>query len=352
MIFSPIKISNITLKNRIVISPMCQYSAINGIPSQWHYKHLLNLSSTGASMIIMESTAIEKKGKITNSDLCLYSYSQEKNLKKLVNFLKNKNDIKLGIQISHSGRKGSSHIPWKKTNKPLAKLDRWETCAPSSIPKDINWPKPRAMSKRNIKDLIKRFKQSAIRAKRAGFDCLEIHMAHGYLLHQFFSPISNKRTDEYGGSLENRSRLLIEIAIEVKKAWPKNKILGARITGDDHLTKGLNTNDAIYLAKKLKSIGFNYISVSSGGILTKTNKREKEAFRSKMTKKIKKSTNIQITTSGKITNHNTAEKLVKSKNLDFITIAREIIRNPSWIYSFAKKQKKLNIIPNQYKRIF
>jgi len=352
MIFNSIKISNVTLKNRIVISPMCQYSATNGIPSKWHYKHLLNLSSTGASMIIMESTAIEKRGKITNSDLCLYNDAQEKNLKKLVNFLKDKNNIKFGIQISHSGRKGSSQIPWNKTNTPLSKLDRWETCAPSPIPKDINWPKPKAMSKKDIKNVVKKFKESAIRAKRAGFDCLEIHMAHGYLLHQFFSPISNKRTDEYGGNLENRSRLLMEIALEVKRVWPESRILGARITGDDHLTQGLNTNDAIYLAKKLKSIGFNYISVSSGGILTKTNKKEKEAFRSKMTQKIKKKTNIKITTSGKITNYKIAEKLVKSKNLDFITIAREIVKNPSWIYSFAKKQKELKIIPNQYKRIF
>jgi len=353
MIFNKLKIGNLFLKNRIVISPMCQYSSKNGIPSKWHYKHLLNLSSLGASMLMMESTAIEKRGKITNSDLCLSNNFQEKKFKKLIKFLKKKNDIKIGLQISHSGRKGSSYEPWIKINKPLPKSSSWNTISASPIKRAKGWPIPKKMTINDIKNLVKKFLIAARRARRVGFDCLEIHMAHGYLLHQFFSPISNKRNDIYGGSLENRSRLLIEILRKIRKIWPKNRILGARITGTDHLKKeGVTIADAIYLAKELKKVGIDYISVSSGGILPKTNMKEGQAFRAKIAKKIRLSSKTLITTSGNITNHKTAEDLIKKKIIDFITIARILIKEPSWIYKLSKKQKKKNIIPVQYQRIF
>lgn len=170
------------------------------------------------------------------------------------------------------------------------------------------------MTINDIKNLVKKFLIAARRARRVGFDCLEIHMAHGYLLHQFFSPISNKRNDIYGGSIENRSRLLIEILGKIRKIWPKNRILGARITGTDHLKKkGITIADAIYLAKELKKVGIDYISVSSGGILPKTNMKEGQAFRAKIAKKIRLSSKTLITTSGNITNHKTAEDLIKKK---------------------------------------
>ena len=351
MIFKNLKINNITLKNRIVISPMCQYSSKNGSPSEWHYHHLENLSSTGASMIILESTAVEKLGKITEADMCLYNGSQEKNLKKLIKFLKSKNDIKLGIQISHSGRKGSSYVPWIKHNSPLPKKKSWKTFSASSISRDKGWPKPAEMTMLQIKKMIQKFKNTAVRANRVNFDCLEIHMAHGYLLHQFFSPISNKRKDEYGGSLVNRSRLLIEIAREVRKVWPRYKILGARITGTDHVKNGISTQDAISLSKNLKKIGFDYISISSGGILPITKMKQYEAFRINMADRIKNNSKMITTSSGMITKHEIAEKIIKNKKVDFITIARIIVKNPRWILQFAKKNRIKNYIPNQYKRI-
>ena len=270
MILNKFKIKKTLLKNRVFISPMCQYSSKNGNPSNWHYKHLLNLCSSGASMVILESTAIDRNGRISPADLCLYNNNHQKNLKSLLSFLKSKNDTKIGIQISHSGRKGSSNIPWIKPNTPLEKKKSWQTYAPSSIARDKHWPIPKRLSISDIKKIISRFETSAKRAKEVGFDLLEIHMAHGYLLHQFFSPISNKRNDIYGGDLENRSRLLLEIGTIIRKIWPSNRILGARITGTDHLNGGVGISDAIYLTKKLKKIGFDYISVSSGGILPKT----------------------------------------------------------------------------------
>ena len=242
-------------------------------------------------------------------------------------------------------------MPWIKHNSPLPKKKSWKTLSASSISRDKGWPKPVAMSKLQIKKVIQKFKKSAIRANRIKFDCLEIHMAHGYLLHQFFSPISNKRIDEYGGSLTNRIRFLNEIAQEVRKVWPRNKILGARITGTDHLKNGISISDAIVLSKSLKRIGFDYVSISSGGILPLTNMRQKEAFRVDMAKKIKKYTKMITTTSGMITKHNVSENIIKNKKIDFITIARIIVKNPRWILELAKKNKIKNYIPNQYKRI-
>jgi len=312
MIFKKLKINSIILKNRIVVSPMCQYSAKDGSPTKWHYKHLESLSETGASMVLLESTAVEKQGKISLSDICLYNSAHEKKLIKLIKFLKSKNDIKYGIQISHSGRKGSSHEPWIKHNHPLSKKKSWKTLSASPIPRDKGWPKPAEMTKPQIKNLIQKFKSTAVRANRINFDCLEIHMAHGYLLHQFFSPISNKRKDEYGGNLVNRMRLLKEIAKEVRKVWPQKKILGARITGTDHVKNGLSIKDAILLAKELKKVGFDYISVSSGGILPYTKMQQYEAFRVKMAKKIKNESKMITTTSGMITDHKISQNINKN----------------------------------------
>jgi 2,4-dienoyl-CoA reductase-like NADH-dependent reductase (Old Yellow Enzyme family) len=351
MILKKFKINKIQLQNRIVVSPMCQYSAVNGSPSNWHYNHLQNLSSTGAGMVILESTAINKEAKITHSDLCLFNNSHERNLKKLISFLKRNNATKYGIQISHSGRKGSSFVPWIKKNCPLPASKSWTTLSASPISRDKNWPKPNEMSKKQINNLIKSFKKTALRAKRINFDCLEIHMAHGYLLHQFFSPLSNVRTDDYGGSFKNRSKLLIEVTKEIRKIWPKNRILGARITGSDHMKNGLSIKDAVRLAKNLKKVGVDYVSVSSGGIVPVTKMNEQEGFRSKMASIIKKESKITTTTSGMFTKHSTVVKLINDKKIDFITIARIIIKNPRWIYELAKKEKLNSFVPDQYKRI-
>jgi len=303
-------------------------------------------------MVILESTSIDKIGRISRSDLCLFNNTHEKKLGKLIKYLKkNNNNVKYGIQISHAGRKGASYEPSISYNKPLKKSESWQTIAPSAIRRAKHWPKPHEMSKKKIKKLVEKFISTSIRAKRIGFDCLEIHMAHGYLLHQFFSPVSNKRTDEYGGKFENRSRLLLEIAAELRKLWPRDKILGARITGSDHLKKGTSINDACLLAKKLKKIGLDYVSVSSGGILPITKMKQSEAFRLKMAIKIKEYSKITTTMTGMITNPKIVKEIINKKKIDFITIARIIIKNPRWIFQLAKKSKNENIIPKQYRRL-
>jgi 2,4-dienoyl-CoA reductase-like NADH-dependent reductase (Old Yellow Enzyme family) len=205
MIFKELKINSVVLPNRITVAPMCQYSAIDGCPTDWHYNHLAQLVQSGAGMVMLESTSVSLDGRITKNDLSLASDNNSKSIQKLFNFLKGINDTPIGIQISHAGRKGSSYIPWVEHNKSLIKTDDpWSTVSASDIPKDSGWPKPKKLSLLEIEQITYDFENSTKAAKNIGFDALEVHMAHGYLLHQFFSPISNKREDGYGGPLKNR----------------------------------------------------------------------------------------------------------------------------------------------------
>ena len=348
MLFKKIKINKVILKNRIVVSPMCQYSGKNGCPTNWHFSHLSKLINSGAGMLMIESTAVENNGKISHRDLCLSNKKQEKKFKELKNFLGKINKTPIGLQISHSGRKGSSFVPWEKKNKPLNKKNKsWQTYSASPLKRDINWPTPKELTKKKIITLLKKFRDTAIRARRVGFECLEIHMAHGYLLHQFLSPISNKRNDEFGRS---KHSFPLDIAREVRKIWPKEKILGARITATDHLKDGINFKDSIDLVNNLKKIGFDYVCVSSGGILPITNMKIKKAFRKNLSKKIKKNSSILVRASGSIDNINLAEQLIKNNFADLIAVGRKFIKDPNWILSETKKRKMQEYIPKQYLR--
>ncbi len=353
MVFKELKINKIKLKNRIIVSPMCQYSAVNGSPTNWHYEHLTKLANSGAGMLMIESTAVNNSGKITHSDLCLSNKIQEKNFKKLIKHINKKNKIPLGIQISHAGRKGSAFVPWVKSNTSLNKKNRsWQTFAPSAIKRDKNWPVPKSLTKKQILKVINDFVNTAIRAKRIGFECLEVHMAHGYLLHQFLSPISNIRNDEFGNNFFGRINLPLLIAKKIRKIWPKNKILGARITATDHLKKGINLKESIFLVKRLEEIGFDYVCVSSGGILPITNMKFKKGFRANLSKAIKRRTSMLIRTSGQIDDIKIANKLLKNKNMDFVAVARKFINDPMWLYKASKLRNIKNIIPNPYLRCF
>ena len=353
-ILEKIKLGGITLKNRIVVSPMCQYSASKGCPTLWHYNHLAKLTNSGAGMLMIESTAINKSGKISHADLCLYNSKQEKEFKKLLSYLRKITYLPTGLQVSHSGRKGSAFIPWVKKNTALdTKNKKWKTYAPSSISRHKKWPKPEQLSDKKINQLINDFKKITARAKRVGFDGIELHMAHGYLLHQFLSQVSNQRSDKFGGNLKNRCSLPLKIAKEMRKIWPKNKILGARITGVDHLKNGIKIEDSVYLANELKKIGFNYVCVSSGGIIPVTNLKFKKSFRTPISRIIKKKTSIITRTSGLIDNLQQANKIIKEGKADIVAMGRVFIRDPMWIYKAVSKIKKIkDMVPNQYRRCF
>lgn len=356
MILKEFKIRGKTLKNRIAISPMCQYSANkSGNPSKWHHQHLSKLMSLGAGMLVVESTAINPEGRISSKDLVISRFKQISEYMKLVKRLKDISDTKIIIQLSHSGRKGSSEIPWIKNNTPIKnKEKKWQTFSASAIKKDKKWPLPKSLKANQIKKIVKDFVKSAKYALKSNFDGIEIHMAHGYLLHQFLSPISNKRKDQYGGSLKNRCKLPLEIVKEISKILPKNKFLGARITGTDHLKGGINLNEAIYLAKELRKLKLDYVCVSSGGILTKTNMKFAKGFRLKFSRSIKRSAKILTRTSCSLGDLSYSNKKIKSKEVDFIAIGREFISNPSLVFDYAKKKnyKKKLYIPNQYLRCF
>ena len=343
------KFNKIRLNNRIFAMPMCQYSSNNGTPSSWHYEHLSRLVCSNVSTVILESTAISKNGRITYKDLKLDNLREMKSFSKLISFLKKIKNIPIGIQISHSGRKGSSEVPWKKKNKPLKKLG-WQTYAPSSIKRANGWPLPKELKQSQINKIKKQFISSSILANKSGFDLLEIHMAHGYLLHQFLSPISNKRNDKYGGDLENRMRLLIEIATEVRKIWPKSKILGARICGDDCLKDGLKVNDTKILVKNLERIGFNYISISNGGIKPVTNLKIVKGYNLNTARKLKQDTKLKVCVAGGMSDLNMANKAIKRNYCDFIGLAKPLIEDNSII--IREEFKKNTKIKKQYLRCF
>ena len=354
MIFKKLKLNKTSFANRIVVSAMCQYSGHKGCPTKWHYKHLGALMSSNAGAIFIESTAVNKQGMITHNDLALYNDKQKQEFKKLIIHLKNINDkIPIGMQISHSGRKGSANLPWVKRGIALDKKEQaWLTVAPSPIKRSDGWPIPKQLSLSQINKIKNDYKKTATFAKICGVDSLEVHMAHGYLLHEFMSPISNQRTDLYGGNLRNRCRILIEISKVIRKAWPANRSLGARITGTDNLKNGINTDDAVYLTRELEKIGFDYVCISSGGILPKTNMNFYKGFRKKIAKKIKSNTKLKIRTTGMLDNINIIEKGLKDKSFDFVAIGRAFLKNPRWIYQSVAKTKYKNLIPKQYIRGF
>ena len=339
----------VKLKNFFVLAPMCQYMAKNGEPTEWHYQHLGKAILSGFSKIMLESTAVNHEGRITIADLCLYNKKQQKKLKKLIKYLKNLKNIPIGIQLSHAGRKGSSHIPWEKYNRPLTK-DKWNTYSSSNIKKDKLWPTPKIINKQKIKSIKKNFFNSAKMAIDAGFDCIEIHMAHGYLLHQFFSPIANKRVDEYGGSLVNRCRLLLEISKKIYNLTnKKNIILGARITAHDWIEGGIDMKDSIYLVKQLEKIGLDYICVASGGIKTKTNLKTNTKFNLKLSSAIKLETSLSVRVAGNIKNINEAKKIIKNKKADIVAFGRSYLKNSNFLFFDKEKSSE---IPKPYLRAF
>ena len=340
------------LDNRICIAPMCQYSASNGNPSEWHYFHLKKLMQSGSGLLIIESTAVSKKGMISKKDLSLCSKKNFIEFKKLFKFLKKISKTKIGIQLSHSGRKGSSELPWIKSNFPLKKNSGWKTIAPSKIKRDKHWPNPKEANLKDLDKIKSDFIKSTTYAKKIGFDCLEIHMAHGYLLHQFFSPISNIRKDSYGGDLKNRCKFLLEVASKIRKIWPKNKVLGARVNGSDWVKKGTSISDCIYLCENLKKIGFNYVCVSSGGIIPKTKIKFKKGYQVHLAKKIRDVVGIKVKTTGNISDIKHAEEIIKLGKADLVSFGRKFINSPTWLIKELLHFKKKINLPDQYKRCF
>jgi len=349
-IFSKLEIGTLKISNRIVISPMCQYSAKNGNASDWHLAHYLQMALSGAGMIVIESTAVSSDGRITMGDLGIYSDQNETKLKQLIKSIKKYSNTPIVLQLSHAGRKGSITFPWKGSRPLKAKEGSWQTYAPSEIPRTSASNLPAELDLKQIQSIKDNFVLAAIRASRAGVDALEVHIAHGYLLHQFFSPISNKRTDKYGGSLKNRIRLIIEIIEAIREVLPKNKIIGARVTAQDWLENGSTMDDCVELVNQLKKVGIEYVCASSGGILPITNLKAYPGFQVKFAKELKDKTGVLIRAVGQIQDYKDAQNIIESGDADMICIGRGYLHDPRWVWRAASYFDKKITIPNQYER--
>jgi 2,4-dienoyl-CoA reductase-like NADH-dependent reductase (Old Yellow Enzyme family) len=349
-LFSPIRLADLELANRIVVSPMCQYSADDGVASDWHTSHLGMLANSGAALVVLEATGIERRGRISHGCLGLYSDDCEAALARLVAHCRRYGSAKLGIQLAHAGRKASARRPWEGSQPLTGAEDPWETIAPSAIPFGPDWPVPRAMTAADMERVRDNFVNAAKRAVRAGIDAIELHGAHGYLLHSFVSPISNQRSDEYGGSLARRMRYPVEIARAVRAAIPKGMPLGVRITGNDWVEGGLTPDDAAAFASALKDTGLDFVCVSSGGISSEARPAVAANTNVQFAEKVKRKAGIATRTVGLIATPKQAEAIIAEGKADMVALARAMLDDPHWGWHAAQALGAEVVRPRQYQR--
>ena len=337
VLFEPFKLRSLLLKNRIVLSPMATYGAEEGLTNDLHLVHYGRFALGGAGLIIVENTAVTRDGRITYGCPGLWSDEQLTNLRRIVDFV-HANGSAIGIQLCHSGRKGASQRPWHG-GKPLGDHDTahgepsWPIRAPSSEPFDVGWPAPRALTLEEIDQLVDAFRKATIRARTAGFDLVEMHCAHGYLLHSFLSPLANHREDEYGGSIENRMRFPLRVAEAMRSEWPDGKPVIARISSVDGIDIGWSLEDSVLYAKALRDRGFDAIDCSSGGmILPKGHSLVSRipGFQVPFARRIKREVGIPTVAVGLIRNGQQAEAVLEAGDADLIAIGREMLFNPNW----------------------
>jgi len=349
-LFSPIKLADLELANRIVVSPMCQYSADDGVASDWHITHLGMLANSGAALVVVEATGIERRGRISHGCLGLYSDDCEAALARVVAHCRRYGTAKLGIQLAHAGRKASARRPWEG-GQPLAPgEDAWQTIAPSAVAFGPDWPVPREMTVADMERVRDGFVDAAKRAIRAGIDTIELHAAHGYLLHSFLSPISNKRSDGYGGSLTDRMRYPLEIARAVRAVMPPGMPLGARITGNDWVEGGLTPDDAASFGKVLKAAGVDFVCISSGGISADTRPTLVANTNVQFAEKVKREAGIATRTVGLIAAPKQAEAIIAEGKADMVALARAMLDDPHWGWRAAYALGADIARPKQYQR--
>ena len=339
-LFSSFKIKSKSFRNRIVLSPMCQYKAKEGVISDWHFQHYSRFAFSGLGAAFVEATGVSPEGRIGHGCTGIWSDSHVEGLSKVAKIFNEYNCLS-GIQLAHAGRKASYLRPWDGAS-PITENDKvepaWQTIGPSAIPINNSSPVPKEMTVEDINKVREDFKKAAQRADKAGFDIIEIHGAHGYLLHSFFSPLSNQRNDQYGGSFENRIRFALEIIADIKSVWPDNKPLFYRLSSIDAPGQGANLEDNIKLAKSLKSVGVDVIDCSSGGItgspvLTKS--KIVPGFQVPYSEKIKKDAEISSMAVGAIISADQANEIISNKRADLVAMGRELLADTQWAYKAA-----------------
>jgi 2,4-dienoyl-CoA reductase-like NADH-dependent reductase (Old Yellow Enzyme family) len=351
LLFQSFSLGKLQLENRIVIAPMCEYSAIDGSAQDWHMIHLGNLALSGAGLLILEATAVSPEGRISPADLGLYSDDNEHALKRVLDAVRKHSDMPLAIQLSHAGRKGSSFAPWEGGAQIAPEApDGWKTEAPSAIPHAEGEDVPMELDQQGLSRIRNDFVRAARRAERLGLDGIEFHMAHGYLLHQFLSPLSNHRTDDYGGSVENRMRFPIEIFEAVRAAVSEDMPVWVRISATDWVPGGWDIDGTLALSKALKERGCAAIHVTSGGVSPKQQIKLAPGYQVPFAERVKADVGLPTIAVGLITEAAQAEDILQNGQADAIALARGMLYDPRWPWHAAAELGAQVRAPRQYWR--
>jgi len=348
---SPLSIRGVTLRNRIAVSPMCQYSAEDGLANDWHLVHLGSRAVGGAGLVITEATAVEPRGRITPLDLGIWEDRQIEPLSRIVAFLKRHGAVP-GIQLAHAGRKASCRIPWEGGLALPPEEGGWQPVAPSPVPFKPQDPTPAELDGAEIQTIVSAFAAAARRARLAGFEVAEIHSAHGYLLHEFLSPISNRRGDQYGGSLAGRTRFPLEVAEAVRAAWPDSLPVFLRLSATDWVEGGWDLEQSVELAAQLRTAGVDLIDCSSGGLVPDAKVPAQPGYQVPFADRIRRDAGILVGAVGLITQPEQADQIIRSGQADLVLLAREFLRDPYFPIHAARALNQPDIAPVQYARAF
>jgi 2,4-dienoyl-CoA reductase-like NADH-dependent reductase (Old Yellow Enzyme family) len=335
-LFSPGRLGPVALPNRIMVSPMAQYSAVDHMPQPWHLQHLGSLAVSGPALVMIESTSVEPMGYGNVSNLALHSDAQEEAFARLIAGLRSFSDTRLGLQLGHSGRKGSCAHPSQGGHPLHPGAGGWPVCGPSALAFGEAWQVPVALDAAGLRRVSDAFAQAAARAARLDIDVLELHGAHGYLLHSFLSALSNRREDAYGGSFENRMRFPLEVAAAVRDAWPASRALGMRINCADWVEGGMTVDDTVVFASRLKAVGLDYVCVSNGSIVESARLPAGPGYLIPYAGRIRREAGIQTVAVGMIVEPALAEEAVASGQADMVAIARAFIDDPRWVWHAAE----------------
>ncbi len=349
MLFTPLEYRDISIRNRIAVSPMCQYSSTDGFANDWHFVHLGSRAVGGAGIVFTEATAVEARGRISPQDLGIYRDAHVEQLGKITKFLKDHGAV-AGIQLAHAGRKASTRRPWDGRGTVTPEEGGWTTIAPSPIAFSDSYPTPLEMSEVQIQEVVSAFKKAAERSIAAGFQLIELHAAHGYLIHEFLSPLSNRRSDSFGGSLEDRARFGLMVIDAIREVWPQGFPLFVRITCSDWAEGGWQIEDAIAFCKMLKSRGVDLVDCSSGGTVPNPKVREGPGYQTPFAERIRKEVGIATGAVGMITSPEQAEHILQTGQADIVVLAREMLRDPYWPRRAARALYAEIKAPDQYLR--
>lgn len=349
-LFEPLALRGLTLRNRIVVSPMCQYSSDDGFADDWHLVHLGQFATGGAAVVFTEATAVRPEGRISPQDLGIWKDEQVEMLARIGRFVRAQGAV-FGMQLAHAGRKASTARPWEGAGPLAPGSGGWAPIvAPSAIPFDDGWQTPQALDTAGIARVVDAFRAAAIRALTAGAQILEVHAAHGYLLHEFLSPLANHRTDAYGGSFENRARIVREVVTAIRAVWPESNPVSVRITGTDWRDDGWTPDDAVALARLLAEDGADVIDVSSGGIVPRVRIPVGPGYQVRFAERVKREAGVVTGTVGLITSAEQADTIIRNGQTDLVLLARELLRDPHFPLRAARELRVEGPWPKQYER--